>query len=66
MESAFRWKLRQEDLKIGEEEMDLHQVMLHNKENINALILKRVKSCGSILGTDRTNGEPSQFVLFSW
>ena len=42
-ESAFRGKLRRYDLKVGEKEMDLLQVMMQNKEEIDALILERVK-----------------------
>ena len=42
-ESAFRVKLRRYDLKVGEKEMDLIQVMMQNKEEIDALILERVK-----------------------
>ena len=42
-ESAFRGKLRRCDLKVGEKEMDLLQVMMQNKEEIDALILERVK-----------------------
>ena len=42
-ESAFRGKLRRHDLKVGEKEMDLLQVMMQTKEEIDALILERVK-----------------------
>ena len=42
-ESAFRGKLRRYDLKVGEKEMDLLQVMMQNKEEIDALILERVE-----------------------
>ena len=42
-ESAFRGKLRRYDLKVGEKEMDLLQVMMQNKEEIDALIQERVK-----------------------
>ena len=41
--SAFRGKLLRYDLKVGEKEMDLLQVMMQNKEEIDALILERVK-----------------------
>ena len=43
IECAFRGKLSRYDLKIGEEEMDLLQFMMQNKEEIDALILERVK-----------------------
>ena len=42
-ESAFTGKLRRYDLKVGEKEMGLLQVMMQNKEEIDALILERVK-----------------------
>ena len=42
-ESAFRGKLRRYDLKVGEKEIDLLQVMMQNKEEIDALIQERVK-----------------------
>ena len=42
-ESAFRGKLPRYDLKVGEKEIDLIQVMMQNKEQIDALILERVK-----------------------
>ena len=42
-ERAFKGKLRWYDLKVGEEEMDLLQFMMQNKEGIDALILERVK-----------------------
>ena len=42
-ESAFRGKLHRYDIKLGEKEMDLLQVMMQNKEEIDALILERVK-----------------------
>ena len=42
-ESAFRGKLHRYDLKFGEKEMDLLQVMMQNKEEIDALVLERVK-----------------------
>ena len=42
-ESAFRGKLRPYNLKVGEKELDLLQVMMQNKEEIDALILERVK-----------------------
>ena len=43
MESAFRGKLRRYDLKVREKEIDLLQVMMQNKDEIDALILERVK-----------------------
>ena len=42
-ESAFRGKLRRYDLKFGEKEMNLIQVMIQNKDELDALILKKVK-----------------------
>ena len=41
--SAFRGKVRRYDLKVGEKEMNLLQVMMQNKEEIDALKLERVK-----------------------
>ena len=41
-ESAFRGKLRRYDLKVGEKEIDLLQVMMQNKEETDALIQERV------------------------
>ena len=37
-QSAFRGKLRRYDLKVGEKEMDLLQIMMQNKEEKDALI----------------------------
>ena len=42
-ESAFRGKLRHYDLKVGEKERNLLQIMMQNKEKIDACILERVK-----------------------
>ena len=42
-ESAFRGKMRRHDLKVGEKQMDLLQVIMQNKEELDTLILERVK-----------------------
>ena len=42
-ESAFIGKKRRHDLKVGEKKMDLLQVMMQNKEEIDALIQERIK-----------------------
>ena len=42
-ESSFRGILRRYNLKLGKNKMDLLQVMMQNKEEIDALILERVK-----------------------